>query len=88
MATSISEDPSTSMSSKKEAGKIIRTCPSNTCSASNKDPDEGPDEKIASQYKNDMDMRKLMFMRNLLKAEVKSAVSLSIPNTHSYRFCA
>ena len=70
MACSMSDskDPSTSMSSKQ--GKVIRTVPANSCSKNNKQPDEPADEKFTSKYKVDLDLRKLMFMRNLLKAEV------------------
>ena len=74
MASSMSDDPSTSMASKQ--GKVIRTVPANSCSKSNKQPDEPPDEAVTSKYKVDLDLRKLMFMRNLLKAEVSETLLL------------
>lgn len=61
---------------KKGQGKVIRTVPPSSASASNKNPDEGPDEAVASKYKTDIDMRKLMFMRNLLKSEVSPRAAL------------
>lgn len=66
-------DPSTSMTSKKEAGKVIRNVPTSSCSSSHKDPEMPPDEKITSKYVVKEDMKKLVSMRSLLKAEVSEA---------------
>lgn len=70
MATSIAADPNASMTSKKEAGKVIRNVPTDKCSASNKEPEAAPDEKITAKYKVDVDVKKLTQMKDLLKAEV------------------
>ena len=40
----IAADPTASMTSKKEAGKVIRNVPTDKCSASNKEPEAAPDE--------------------------------------------
>ena len=75
MATSISVDPSTSMSSKKEAGKVIRNVPTSQCSASHKEAEVAADEKVTSKYVvKDVDMKKLVSLRSLLKAEVSEFV--------------
>lgn len=71
MATSIAADPTASMTSKKEAGKVIRNVPTDKCSASNKEPEAAPDEKITAKYKVDVDVKKLTQMKDLLKAEVR-----------------
>ena len=66
MATNISDDLANAIT----AGKVIRRVPPNSRSASNKEADEKPNEAISNKYRINLDMRKLMFMRNLLKAEV------------------
>ena len=63
MASSISDSTGDSSSvSKKD--RVIRQMPS--C----KEPTSEADEKLIKKYKQNVDLRKLMFMRNLLKAEV------------------
>ena len=68
MASSICDGGGGGGGASMKAGKVFRTVPS--CSKSSKQPDTPPDEKYSAEYKVDLDLRKLMFMRNLLKAEV------------------
>ena len=74
MATSISDSPSDSQSSKSmgsKKDKILRTV---ACSnkKTEKITHKDPDASITSKYKQNIDLRKLMFMRNLLKAEIET----------------
>lgn len=89
MATSISDSPSDSQSGSKSSkkDKVLRTV-----AISNKKTEKmtskDPDASITSKYKTNIDLRKLMFMRNLLKAEIenlnKTKGALPIDNNPNY----
>ncbi len=54
---------------------MIRNVPTSQCSASHKEAEVAADEKVTSKYVvKDVDMKKLVSLRSLLKAEVKEFV--------------
>ena len=63
--SSMSASYSTSSKAKSQ-----RNQPSKSMSSKSKSSYADADEKVVSKYKIDVDLKKLMFMRNLLKAEV------------------
>ena len=50
--------------------KVVRNLPSTNCSMTYKEPHIEPADKFKSRYKMDLDERKILYMRNILKAEV------------------
>lgn len=72
-----------SMSCSTKAGKMIRNMPG--ISKKSKKVNEEGDEAILNKYKCNIDPKKLLFMRNLLKSEVIVYWSLTI-KTNLIRF--
>ena len=70
MASHLADSIGSKSLNSSKSGKVVRTLPSENCSKTSKQANVEPSEEMTTKYKLDLDQRKLLFMRNLLKSEV------------------
>lgn len=58
----------------KASGKLVRTMPTVIVNKRTLAPDQKPNVDVTNKYKLDLDVKKLIYMRNLLSAEVRSTL--------------
>lgn len=56
------------------SGKLVRTMPTQIVNKRTLAPDQKPNVDVTNKYKLDLDVKKLIYMRNLLSAEVRSTL--------------